>query len=65
MSEETAVTMVSALPDSQIYTKKIAVCAVSLGTAILNEMLGNSLASTTSTNTEELVAAAILSELKL
>jgi len=53
------------LPEKQIITKKTIACAVSLGTAILKEMIGDKIGKSplAESETEELVAAALLSEL--
>ena len=51
---------------AEIQTKKIAACAVSLGVAILNNMIGVDVSnSNAGRDTNELMATAILSELKL
>lgn len=49
-----------------IRTRKIAACSVGLGVAIINEMIGGSIANYKSDqDLSELMAAAILGELKI
>ncbi len=64
MLEEERVTS-EPLSPSRIITKKTAVCAVSLGNEILQELVGTSINGNVDVNSNELIAAAIDTALKL
>ena len=51
--------------DGEIITRKTAACAVSLGVDIVRELVGSQISAAEDINDNEMMAAAISSELKL
>ena len=57
--------LVNKLEQNEILTLKTAACAISLGTAIIKEMIGDSISKSDEVDINELVAASLFSELRL
>ena len=53
------------LAPAAVTTKKVAACAVALGVAIVNELLGRDISNVPSENANELMATMINNELKI
>lgn len=50
---------------NDIITKKTAACAVSLGVAIIRELIGKDISNVASENANEIIATAIKNELNI